>query len=485
MLLHGIVDRLTGKNKEAWNEGRIRGTAVLVKKDVLEFDVGDFHATFLDGVDKILGRHEGVAFQLVSATARDPSNGGRGKVGKAAHLEEAVVTLKSKAKGEMVFRVNFEWDESQGIPGAVIVKNLQNIEFFLKTLTLEGVPGKGTVVFVANSWVFPHELYSQDRIFFANDTYLPSKMPAPLLPYRQDELKILRGEDSPGPYEEHDRVYRYDYYNDLGDPDKGEKHARPILGGSQEHPYPRRGRSGRHRTKTDPTSESRLSQFNLKKALNIYVPRDERFGHLKFSDFLGYSLKALVEALVPTMGVVIDDERYEFDSFEDILAMYELGPEKANNPLLAEIRNNIHEFIRSILPVGGHDHPLKMPLPQVIKTDVLNKDPDDKYGWRTDEETLLFLKNDGTLKPLAIELSLPHPEGRLMVLSAHVHSSSPRVEGHICSLPRLMPVVNDSALHQLISHWLNTHAVIEPFVIATNRQLSAVHPVHKLLAALP
>lgn len=28
---------------------------------------------------------------------------------------------------------------------------------------------------------------------------------------------------------------------------------------------------------------------------------------------------------------------------------------------------------------------------------------------------------------------------------------------------------------------LNTHAVIEPFVIATNRQLSTLHPIHKLL----
>ncbi|KAK1582041.1 hypothetical protein Q3G72_011295 [Acer saccharum] len=33
--------------------------------------------------------------------------------------------------------------------------------------------------------------------------------------------------------------------------------------------------------------------------------------------------------------------------------------------------------------------------------------------------------------------------------------------------------VNDSGYHQLISHWLNTHAVIEPFMIATNRQLSS------------
>lgn len=28
---------------------------------------------------------------------------------------------------------------------------------------------------------------------------------------------------------------------------------------------------------------------------------------------------------------------------------------------------------------------------------------------------------------------------------------------------------------------LNTHAVIEPFVIATNRQLSVLHPIYKLL----
>lgn len=32
-----------------------------------------------------------------------------------------------------------------------------------------------------------------------------------------------------------------------------------------------------------------------------------------------------------------------------------------------------------------------------------------------------------------------------------------------------------------VSCRLNTHAVIEPFVIATNRQLSVLHPVYKLL----
>ncbi|VAI01376.1 unnamed protein product [Triticum turgidum subsp. durum] len=472
-----------------------------------------------------------------------------------------VVTMKSKAAGESVFKVTFEWDDSQGIPGAVLVRNTYRSEYLLKTLTLHGVPGKGTVVFVANSWIYPNV----DRVFFANDTYLPSKMPALLVQYRQDELNNLRGDGTTGKYEEWDRVYRYDYYNDLGEPDKG--HPRPVLGGTQELPYPRRCRTGRPPTKTDPRSESRIPQYKIQEALNIYVPRDERFGHLKLSDFLGYSLKAITEAILPIIRTYVDTTPKEFDSFQDIYDLYDGLLKVPDNQHLKELKKKIPlPFIKSLLPVAGDDL-LNLPLPHVIRSN--------DYAWRSDEEfaremlagvnpvcikrltefpvkstldpsvygdqsstitedqiqqnledgltvkqameknrlfildhhdnfmpfldrinklegnyiyasrTLLFLKADGTLKPLAIELSLPHPQGMQhgaeskVYLPAGIESG---VDGQIWQLAKAYASVDDSAWHQLISHWLNTHAVIEPFVIATNRQLSVVHPVHKLLS---
>ena len=66
---------------------------------------------------------------------------------------------------------------------------------------------------------------------------------------RKEELDKLRGNGT-GERKEWDRIYDYDFYNDLGDPGKGSEHFRPILGGSRLHPYPRRVRTGRKHSAT-------------------------------------------------------------------------------------------------------------------------------------------------------------------------------------------------------------------------------------------
>nr|XP_043623195.1 probable linoleate 9S-lipoxygenase 5 [Erigeron canadensis] len=530
----------------------ITGTVVLMKKNFL--DLNDFGASFVDRVYDFFGKR--VSIQLISSTHCDPSNGMNGKVGKEAYIEDWVTKKTPMAAGEANFSVTFDWKESMGMPGALMIKNHHHSQFYLKTVTLENVPGHGAIHFVCNSWVYPTYRYNYNRIFFANKSYLPSSTPEPLRHYREQELINLRGTGS-GMLKEWDRVYDYDYYNDLGLPDKGPAKARPVLGGNPEYPYPRRGRTGRKPTKKDPKSESRLFLLSLK----IYVPRDERFTHIKFSDFLGYAAKSIGQVVRPEVKAIFDKTFNEFDSFEDVLKLYQ-GGIKLPKRTIGKIRKRVHlELIKELLRFDG-EQPLAFPMPDVIK--------ENNTAWRTDEEfgremlagvnpvvirrleefppasklelaeygnqmstltkqdlepnmngltveqaldnkklfildhhdalmpylkrinttaskiyatrTVLLLQDDGTLKPLAIELSLPNDKPDSKGCTSEVYTPcEDGVEGTIWQLAKAYAAVNDSGYHQLISHWLNTHAVIEPFIIATNRQLSVLHPIHKLL----
>ncbi|MED6138211.1 Linoleate 9S-lipoxygenase 5 [Stylosanthes scabra] len=507
----------------------VRGKVVLMKKGVLDFH--DIKSNVLDRIHELMGN--GVSLQLVSSLTPDPVKGLRGKHGKVAYLERWVSKISSLTGAkETEFAVKFDWDESIGVPGAIIVRNNHHSQFYLKTITIEDIPGHGPLHFLCNSWVYPAHRYTYDRVFFSNKAYLPSETPEALRKLREEELATLRGSGS-GKLNEWDRVYDYAFYNDLGLPDKGPHYARPVIGGSQDLPYPRRGRTSRENTLTDPNTESRLHLFNL----DIYVPRDERFGHLKFSDFLAYALKSIAQVLLPEIRSLCDKTINEFDTFQDVLDIYE-GSLKLPSPALAsKLRDLIpYELFRELVRNDGERF-LKFPVPDVIKAS--------KTAWRTDEEfaremlagvnpviirrlqefplvskldpeiygdqnsnikakhvensldgltidealqnnrlyiidhhdalmpyisrinstttktyatrTLLFLQNDGTLKPLAIELSLPHPQGEQHGVVSKVFT--PEKEGAaatVWQLAKAYAAVNDSGYHQLVSHWYET-----------------------------
>lgn len=96
------------------------------------------------------------------------ANGLRGKLGKPVYLEKWVTTKTSLTAGETKLDVEFEWDESMGVPGAFMIKNNHHSQFYLGTLTLEDVPGHGRLQFVCNSWVYPAHRYNHHRVFFSN-----------------------------------------------------------------------------------------------------------------------------------------------------------------------------------------------------------------------------------------------------------------------------------------------------------------------------
>uniref|UniRef100_A0A0C9S917 Lipoxygenase n=1 Tax=Wollemia nobilis TaxID=56998 RepID=A0A0C9S917_9CONI len=540
---------MNGQSKSGSNI--VKGVVVLQKKNVL--DSNDFHAGLVDNISELLGR--GVSLQLVGSTDTNSVNG-TPKLSEQAFLQKWISTPKGVVTEQTSHPVEFNWHTNFGIPGVFLIKNSHRHEFFLNSVTLE-VPGHGNVHFVCNSWVYPASRYNKDRIFFSNRTYLPSETPPALLKMRNEELENLRGNGT-GKRKEWDRVYDYDFYNDLGNPDKDEEYSRPVLGGSEEFPYPRRGRTGRAANKTDPTTESRLS---LVSSLDIFVPRDERFGHLKMADFLAYGLKSVAQFSLPELKSRFDSTRNEFDSFDDIMELYSDGIKLPDNPLLAAAKSLIPlELIKELVRTDG-EKLISFPKPQIIAADQL--------AWRKDEEfaremlsgvnpvciqrlqkfpprseldpeiygpqmssitasdieksidgieielalegnklfildhhdvfmpylnrinaldstkiyatrTILFLKEDGTMKPVAIELSLPSSQKGSWFRKV-LTPAEEGVQGALWQLAKAYVAVNDSGYHQLISHWLKTHAVIEPFVIATNRQLSAMHPVYKLL----
>ncbi|KAI4994827.1 hypothetical protein ZWY2020_034730 [Hordeum vulgare] len=94
---------------------------------------------------------------------------------------------------------------------------------------------------------------------------------------------------------------------------------------------------------------------------------------------------------------------------------------------------------------------------------------------------LFFLTQGGTLKPIAIELSLPPTQSGEPQPSKVLTPACDATSNWIWMLGKAHVSSNDAGVHQLVNHWLRTHAIMEPFILAAHRRMSAMHPIFKLL----
>ncbi|XP_043690870.1 linoleate 13S-lipoxygenase 2-1, chloroplastic-like isoform X1 [Telopea speciosissima] len=516
-------------NNAAEAENSITITAVVTTKVPLS----------LSNVEDILGR----TFHLELASAQlDPKTGMEKDTIKGYARCVSQKEGNANYEGKLVVPANF------GEVGAVLVENEHPTELFIKTIVLNGSL-TGTLNITCNSWVHSKSENPQKRVFFTNKSYLPSQTPSGLRGLREKELENLRG-DGKGERKAFERIYDYDKYNDLGDPDSSDELARPVLGG-EEHPYPRRCRTGRDPCDKDPLSE--------KRSLSIYVPRDEEFSDVKTLTFYCETISAALDALLPQIRATLTDSNLGFPSFLAIDSLFIQGmelPQVENQGLLKKLSSGLAKAIKhgdtilrfKIPKLYERDHfswlreeefarqtlagvnpysiqlvtewPLKSeldpkiygPLESAITTAIveqgighqmtINEAINGKKLFMLDyhdlllpcvkkvrdiegttlygSRTLFFLNPDGTLKPLAIELTRPPIDDKPQWKQVFLPSTD-TIDSWLWRLAKSHVCAHESGYHELVSHWLRTHCCTEPYIIAANRQLSAMHPIYRFL----
>uniref|UniRef100_A0A5B6ZC88 Lipoxygenase n=1 Tax=Davidia involucrata TaxID=16924 RepID=A0A5B6ZC88_DAVIN len=496
----------------------------------------------LDDLTDLFGKS--LLLELVCAEL-DPETGAEKKPIKG------YVHLAGKDENEAKYEASFKVPDAFGEIGAVLVENEHHKEIYLENIVLDGF-FNGPVNVTCNSWVHSKYDNPQKRVFFTNKSYLPSETPSGLKRLREEELINLQG-DGQGERKTSDRIYDYDVYNDLGVPDDSDELARPVLGG-QEHPYPRRCRTGRPRTKTDPSSETRSG-------ITFYVPRDETFSEVKELTFAGNTLYSVLHAVVPSLETAIVDKELGFPYFTAIDSLYNEGvnvPALTKNGFLRDLLPRIVKFIND-----AEQDLLRFETPELIDRDKFSWFRDEEFsrqtlaglnpygielvtewpltskldpeiygppesaitkelieqeikGFMTIEEalkqkklfildyhdlllpyvskvrdlklttlygsrTLFFLTPEGTLRPLAIELTRPPANGKPQWKQVFTPAAWNATGCWLWKLAKAHVLAHDSGIHQLVSHWLRTHCCVEPYIIASNRQLSAMHPIYRLL----
>lgn len=440
--------------------------------------------------------------------------------------------------------VEFDFKEDFGEVGAIILDSHYNNEFYLKSVTLE-MPDDTEIYFPCHTWICHSRLYfDKPRVLFSNQVYLPHETPPALVKLREEDLVSIRG-DGKGQRVYGQRVYDYDVYNDISNPDEDLELRRPVLGGSAEHPYPRRCRTGRPHTRTDPDSEVPDLSFDSQ-----YVPRDEKFSAVKKDMFVGAGFRSFSRHLISAVECLIRQDR-PFDSFEQIHRLFVNTFFPADSPGAPElIRQSstkgttlefpspgvfgankdawkddlefgrqrlagknpcVIELLKVFPPVSKLDSEIYGdPVSAITAYDIeplieglsveeaLEKkrlfilDYHDVFmpyvnrinmlrGKTYASRTVLFHTKDGALMPIAIELTLPPKEEGDKAISRVFTSNTVVYPEWLWRLAKTHVSVIDSGFHQLVSHWLRTHACIEPIIIAARRHLSTMHPLHVLL----
>ncbi|PAN36254.1 hypothetical protein PAHAL_6G260300 [Panicum hallii] len=343
----------------------------------------------IDDVKDLIGRSlylELVSSQLDAKTGQEKPTL-RSYAHKVADDDDEVVA----------YEADFDVPADFGAVGAVLVTNEHHAEMFLEDIRLmpsssddDGAP---LLAIRCNSWVQPKSGGGGDapgkRVFFANKPYLPSQTPPGLRSYRRKDLEQKRG-DGRGQRKSTDRVYDYDTYNDLGDPDDGADKARPVLGGSKQFPYPRRCRTGRPMSTKDPKTETRSG--------DNYVPRDEAFSEEKQLQFSVKTLRSVLRAAVPAVQSTLIDPDLGFPSFFVIDKLFEDGVELPKAEQLGFLAGVLPRLLQKLRDSPG-DQVLLFDRPANVKKD--------KFAWLRDGE---FARETlAGMNPYAIELVREFP----------------------------------------------------------------------------
>ncbi|KAI3743195.1 hypothetical protein L1987_60901 [Smallanthus sonchifolius] len=536
--------------RESTTAGTVK-TISLKAVITVQVTVGGFLSNILtkglDDITDLLGKS--LLLELVAAET-DP------RTGKLKDTVKDYAHRTGQKADDVTYLAEFEVPEDFGSIGAIKIENEHHKEVFIDSVVIEGSP-IGSITVACESWVHSKFTNPESRVFFVDKVAcLPSQTPSGLKSFREKELATLRGEGAPDkPREREERIYDYDVYNDLGDPDNinDPDLARTVLG-TKEFPYPRRCKTGRARTKSDPLSESRNS--------DVYVPRDEAFSEIKNLTFNAKAVTSVLKSILPSLETSIIDADLGFPYFTAIDSLYNEGvnlptidskvflgnvlprllksiEDAQNNVLLFETPTMIdrdkfgwmrdEEFGRQTLaglnPLSitlVTEWPLKSKLDptvygppesaitkEIIERQIrgycrLEEAIEDKKLYMLDyhdiflpyvnkvreiknykttlygSRTLMYLTPTGTLRPLAIELVRPPSDDKPQW--KRVFTPCWDATGMwLWKLAKVHVLAHDSGYHQLVSHWLRTHCCTEPYIIATNRQLSKMHPIHNLL----